>query len=239
MTTRVVVVSDDDVNRIGLSAVLGAHPQIEIEGGVRHDQAASRVEWSAIDVVVVDADDAHNRVDQFPGVETLETLRRHLRSPRTKFIALTNEYSHDALRIRMREAGANAMHPRAALGLADPLHRAVLSPVSSLDRIPDPLDIEQLIRIGVSRWSRVNAGVRFVNEYPRPLVDGRVAGPRSRAWLRWRTEFNKRANLNPVTADGRPPERNSLTPSLSQICRFYHWATRFQSPGTADLRLAS
>jgi len=47
------------------------------------------------------------------------------------------------------------------------------------------------------------------------------------------------ANLNPVTSDGRLPERNTLTPSLPQIFRFYHWATRFQSTYSADMRLAS
>ena len=233
MAARVVVVSDDDVNRVGLTAVLAAHPQIEADIGVRHDQVRSRVAWAALDAVIVDVDDAHNRADQFPGVETVEMVRRHLPPRRTRVIALTNEYHHDALRIRMREAGADALYPRPTFGLADTLYRAVLSPPSGWDGIPDPLDFEQLVRIGVGRWSRVNAGVRFINDNPRPMIEGRVAGPRSRAWLRWRGEFNKVARLNPVTADGRAPERNTEVPSLPQIFRFYQWATRFQSPVTA------
>ncbi|MBO0730419.1 MAG: response regulator transcription factor [Acidimicrobiaceae bacterium] len=239
MAAKVLVVSDDDVNRTGLTAVLAAHAQIETEVGVRHDQAASHVDWARFDVVIVDADDAHSPADQFPGVATVETIRRHQRSQQTKVVALTNEYFHDALRIRMREAGADTMHRRATIGLSDQLYRVVLAPLSDRDRIPDPWDLEQMVRIGVSRWSRVNAGVRFIKEHPRPLVEGRVAGRRSRAWLRWRGEFNKAANLNPVTADGRPPERNPVAPSLPQIFRFYQWATRFQSSGIAHIRLAS
>ena len=41
---RVVAVGDNDVNPIGLTAVLAAHPGIEVETGRRHFETASGAE---------------------------------------------------------------------------------------------------------------------------------------------------------------------------------------------------
>ena len=54
----------------------------------------------------------------------------------------------------------------------------------------------------------------------------RRGADRSRSWARMRYSFNDVARLNPVNADGRPPERRQEAPSLTQIERFVRWATR-------------
>lgn len=61
--------------------------------------------------------------------------------------------------------------------------------------------------------------------------------PRSRKWLRLRQEFNEEARLNPVTADGRIPDRPQALPSLPQIARFLEWATRTKPEPSRTIQL--
>jgi hypothetical protein len=177
-----------------------------------------------VDVVVVDAADERLDGDQFPGVGVVELVRQRRSSVQTTVVVVTGHFFNDALRRRMKEAGADFFFHRSEVQDAARLRQVVLHP--DLDcGVPDVADPETLVRLGIGRSTRVNDAVRFGTEaglVGRPVSHG---GPRSRAWMRLRRAFNDVARLQPTTADGRPTER-AEEPSRPQIARMLDWATR-------------
>jgi hypothetical protein len=105
--------------------------------------------------------------------------------------------------------------------------------VSHPDRVSAPVaacsDIEAMFRHGVTEHTRVNRAVAFARERRLMHLLATRPEPRSRAWLRLRRDFNHEARLNPVTNDGRTPDRAQDYPSLPQISRFLTWATKVKT----------
>ena len=138
-------------------------------------------------------------------------------------VVVTGHFFDDAVRRRMREAHADLFFHRTEVQDADRLVEIVLDPERWRQGVPDPVDPEHMMRLGVSSTTQVNEAVRHARDSgwgtaPPP--------PRSRAWVRLREEFDRVARLTPITSDGRPPDRRQDTPSLPQIERFLQWATR-------------
>lgn len=231
MAIRVVVVDDDDINRRGMAGLLGECPDIQVVAELSHDQAMSWTDcWRTIDVALVDAADDRAPGDQFPGVSVVEVIRRHAGRSRPTIVVVTGHFFDDAVRRRMREAQADFFYHRSELGDVRVLRQVVLRPEAHR-RVPSPDDAEDEHRQGVTDATRVNRAVAFAQErdLERSLSDRPV--PRSRAWGRLRREFNREARLNPVTADGRQPDRQQDLPSLPQIARFLAWATKVKTRG--------
>jgi CheY-like chemotaxis protein len=227
MPKRVVVVDDDDISRRGLAELLADRPELEVAGSMVHDDALEwDVEWDSIDIAIVDAADSRRFDDHFPGVGVVDHIRRRRSREQTMVIVLTGHFFDDAVRRRMREAEADFFYHRSELQEATDLYRAILDPDQARSGVPDSTDPEAQFRLGVVSGTRINEAVGFSRSTGLDEALVNRGGTRSRSWSRLRTSFNDVAHLNPVNADGTPPERHQRDPSLTQIERFLNWATR-------------
>jgi CheY-like chemotaxis protein len=227
MTVHVAVVDDDDITLLGSTAILDKCPGIEVEASVSHEAALDGAfSWDGIDVVLVDASDRRFSDDHFPGVLVVQRIRASRTSQQTRVIVLTGVMFDDAIRRRMREAGADFYYHRSELLDAAVLCRVVLQPEAS---VPEPEDVERLFRLGIGDSTRVNEAVQAARD--EGLLSGESVGGRGRDRIRRRERFARRAGLHVVTADGRPPDREQQAPSLPQIDRFLRWATRLRELG--------
>ncbi len=217
---------DDDLSRRGIAELLGDRSELKVVDSFTHVQAMDRPRWDDIDVVMVDAADERLGGDQFPGVEVVETIRLHGGS-RAKVHVVTGHFFDDAIRRRMREAGADFFHNRLDLHDTSVLYGAVLD-AGDVTRtgVPAESDPETTFRLGVTEATRVNRAVRYAEGHPVQEDVGGGGGRRSRAKLHYRLRFARETGLNPVNADGRPPDREQDAPSLPQIQRFLEWATK-------------
>jgi CheY-like chemotaxis protein len=224
--TRVVIVDDDELWRVKTAELLADRPGLVVEAAATHDVAAGWVdEWRTVDVAIVDAGDIRRQDDQFPGVGVVRQARRHGRE-RMVVMVVTGHFLDDALRWRMREAGADYFHHRSDVQDADSLYQAVVHPALDRRGVPDILDPETAFRVGVVRGTRLNAGLDFAVQHDLVHRRNEQRSPRSRQWARWRREFNEVTRLHTVNADGTAPDRDQSDPSYDQIGRFYRWATR-------------
>lgn len=227
---RVALVDDDEISRVGMAEILRRDPRVEVVAATDHDGALEALgEWGPLDVVVVDAADPRRDDDHFPGVEVVHRVRRSDPAGRTTIVVVTGHFFHDAVRRRMREARADLFFHRTEVQDGARLLRIVLTPDKWRNQVPEPVDPEHLRRLGVSADTRVNAAIHHVLATGWPGTE--PPAPRSRAWVRLRRELDRVARLTPTTSDGRPPDRRQDTPSLPQIERFLHWATRAEHPG--------
>jgi DNA-binding NarL/FixJ family response regulator len=227
MRKRVVVVDDDDISRRGLAELLADRPEIEVAASFVHASALEwDSEWDTIDIAIVDAADSRRIDDHFPGVAVVDHIRRRRSSDQTMVVVLTGHFFDDAVRRRMREAQADFFYHRSELQESGDLYRAILNPEQARAGVPDEMDPESQFKLGVVRSTRINEAIRYSRSTGlEDLLTGREGG-RSRSWSRLRASFNDVAHLNPVNADGTPPERRQRDPSLTQIERFLNWATR-------------
>lgn len=227
MRTRVVVVDDDELSRRGIAEWLKDRAEIELVGAISHDEAkALDSEWDSIDVAIVDAADDTRDYDQFPGVRVVDLIRQRRSAAETTVIVITERFFDDAIRRRMREAKADFFFHRSELKLGSALQDAVLHPERARAGVPDVQDPEGLFLHGVVESTRVNKGVDFARDSGLQGALAKRGATRSRVWTRIRREFNDRARLSRVNADGTLPERDLEAPSLPQIKRFLDWATR-------------
>ena len=225
---QVVVVDDDDVSRRGMASLLGECPQVRVLAALSHTEALGWGDWCGVQVVLVDAADRRARDDHFPGVRVVEQIR--LQRPRDEItvIVVTGHFFNDAVRRRMREAGADFFYHRSELADARVLYEVVLDPDPERG-IPDPEDSEEEFRRGVTGSTRVNRAVAYAVEQGLPdVLAGRRQLPQRRL-QRLRRDFNREARLNPITVDGLAPERVQEHPSLKQIGRFLAWAMKASS----------
>ena len=227
MRKRVVVIDDDDISRRGLTELLADRPELEVAGSLVHYEALEwDAEWDTIDIAIVDAADSRRADDHFPGVGVVDHIRRRRSSDQTMVIVLTGHFFDDAVRRRMREARADFFYHRSELQESADLYEAILHPEKARSGVPESTDPEAQFRLGVVSGTRINDAVRYSGSTG---LEGKLIGrqgDRSRSWSRLRTSFNDVAHLNPVNADGTPPERLQRDPSLTQIERFLNWATR-------------
>lgn len=235
---RVVVVDNDDVNRGGLTVVLGASPHITVVAAVTHQEAMDRETlWHDADVVIIDPADYRQEGDQFPGVAAVRQIRAIRSSGDLIIIVITGHYFNDALRRRMREAQADYYYHRADVADAARLREIVLCAGrarGARGNLPAPADPEALIKLGVTDSTRVNRAVKYALEIGLERELRERKEPRSRRWLRLRHGFNAEARLTPMTSDGRLPDRRQDVPSLPQITRFLQWAMKIKSDGVAN-----
>lgn len=220
---RVAIVDDDEISQRGLASILADTAGVDVTAVMTHaDARQSEGRWEDVEVVVVDAADERDPLDQFPGVAVVEQVRRRRSAAQTTVLVLTGHFFDPALRRRMREAGADFLYHRGDLVSADALRQAVIHP-AQLRPLEVPGDLDELVRHGVSGATRVNLAVNFAAE--RALVGGSGG---SRAQSRARREFNQVARLSPMNRDGLPPNRDQTEPSRVQIHRFLQWATRIK-----------
>jgi CheY-like chemotaxis protein len=230
MRKRVVVVDDDDISRRGLTELIADRSELEVVGSLVHDEALEwDAEWDAVDIAIVDAADSRRDDDHFPGVVVVDHIRRRRSREQTMVIVLTGHFFDDAVRRRMREAEADYFYHRSDLQDSADLFRAILHPEKERSGVPEENDSEAQFRLGVLSTTRINDAVRYSDSTGLRAKLGARNGDRSRSWSRLRTSFNDVAHLNPVNADGTPPERTQRDPSLTQIERFLHWATRVKN----------
>jgi DNA-binding NarL/FixJ family response regulator len=228
-TLRVAIVDDDEVNRRGMGALLSGEGRVRVVAELSHAQAlAWDREWEEVDVLLIDAADERAALDHFPGVTVVERLRSRRSRAETRVVVYTGHFFDDAVRRRMREAGADAFYHRSELGSGRAVREAVLGGEAPRP-VPEPADPELEFRHGITEETRVNLAVRFALERELPARLGQRPRPRSRSWARLRREFNRVARLTAVTVDGRPPDRPQELPSLAQIARFLAWATRVKA----------
>jgi len=223
MRKRIVIVDDDDIQRRGMAEYLADRPELDVVGVLDHDEALLwDHEWDGVDIALVDAADPLRENDQFPGVQVADRIRKRRSSEQTKVIVVTGQFFDDAVRRRMREAGADYFYHRADLHRKEGLYKAVLQ--SERSGIPDDLDPQSIIRMGVGRTTRVNDAVRLSESRDAQTPRNR----RSRAWTNYRRTFNQVARLHPMNTDGTPPHREQEEPSITQIERFLNWATKIK-----------
>jgi CheY-like chemotaxis protein len=227
MRTRVAIVDDDDIQRRGMAEYLADRPEVEVVGILDHSDALRwEEEWDTVDIALVDAADPSQLVDQFPGVEVTDHIRRRRSSEQTKVIIVTGHFFDDAVRRRMREAGADYFYHRPDLHRKEGLYEAVLFPERANSGVPDDLDFPAIIRLGVGKSTRINEAVKFAKNSEAHTSRSH----RSRAWNTYRRTFNQVARLQPMNTDGTPPDREQTEPSMTQIDRFLRWATRIKGP---------
>lgn len=224
MITRVAVVDDDEITRVGTVAVLSAHDEIQVVGSYTHADAP--IDWSGVDVAVVDASDHRCHHDHFPGVAVAQAIKAD-RASRCTVVVITGVLFDDAVRRRMREAGADFYYHRSELADAAMLVEIVLA---RCDRqpVPEPSDPEALFRLGITHRTRVNDAVAVAQAMGLTSGDAGLV-QRGRERTQRRVAFNQQARLSPVTASGQPPDRPQDAPSLPQIDRFLRWATALRT----------
>jgi len=223
--TAVAVVDDEAITRKGTASELEGQPGIDSVRTYTHDDAMRlpAATWLLFDVVVVDAGDPR-KDDQFPGVHVVEALRSATPSRHPLVIVVTGHFFHDALRKRMREAGADLYYHRSDFAEEGSLLRAVLGPRGDSTGVPEPRRSESLFRMGVGDGSRVNAGLHWIDEHGG--VTGMFVGASRYSAYALRKTFNEIARLDARNRDGTRPDRNQDVPSRHHIARFHHWATR-------------
>lgn len=228
MAASIVVIDADEIARTGFQVLLERHTCTGEIVALGHDQALARTDWDQVHVVVIDPVDIRRPGDQVPGAAVVEHIRSCSRPDRPRIVVISSHQPDDVVRLRLREAGADAYFHRSQVREADRLFDAVFHPVDD-EQIPPPVDTEALHRLGINARSRINAGVRAAIE-ERLVPEAGWVGPRGRDRFARRARFNQQALLQPVSADGLVPERPQEVPSLAQVQRFVLWATRVAPP---------
>lgn len=100
--TRILIVDDQEVIRVGLRAILERHPGFEVVGDVGDGlQAVSLLAELAVDVVLMDI-----RMPGIDGVEATRRIRALYPADRLRLIILTT-FDHDRNVFEALRAGAN------------------------------------------------------------------------------------------------------------------------------------
>ena len=125
---RIAVVDDDMWVRTGRVSTLES-AGLTVVMACDHDQAlAGDDQWTDVDVVLVDAWDASQEWDRFPGVRVVESVRRVRSSNETLVIVISGHVTNELLRLRMAEAGADFFYGHGELRNLDDLLQAIRSP---------------------------------------------------------------------------------------------------------------
>lgn len=156
---RVAVVDDDLWVRSGRASAL-ASAGFEVVFECDHEEALSdRVAWESVDVVLLDAWDAEQEWDRFPGVGVVETIRRSQRSAQILIIVISGHATNELLRLRMAEAGADFFYAHSELRTREELVDAIGNPDAARR---SQAAGERLAALGVSPSSRLNAGLHDI-----------------------------------------------------------------------------
>lgn len=229
---RVRVVDDRDGLRTSIRVALEACPDINVVDTMDHSTALQpNLCWDGIDVVIVDAADDRKADDQFPGVAVVERIRSSPLNRQPNVIVVTGYAVHDGLRVRMREAGADWFLHRTNID-AD-IVRAVQTPRSDFNGVPDPVDRGQLEEMGWNSRSKINDAIRWAIETNQ--INGLRPSTR-RALQAARRTFTELTKVDPRNNNGTSPQRRYRgrpvrqdAVSAAQANRLLRWATKINN----------
>jgi hypothetical protein len=115
-----------------------------------------------VDVVLVDAWDASQAWDRFPGVRVVESVRRVRSRDETLVIVISGHITNELLRLRMAEAGADFFYGHGELRNLDDLLHAIRSPDEARRARPGPST--KVAALGISSSSQLNAALHDIEE---------------------------------------------------------------------------
>jgi len=202
---QVAIVDDDLWVRHGRAGALSKLPGYKVVELSPREAMAYGSSWAKIDVALVDAHDATEPFDRFPGVRVVEAIRAHEAQSPTLIIVISGHFSNAFLRLRMAEAGADYFYRHQDVKNLDLLLGAINSPNPA--RRVQPPDPAVLAKLGLGPSSRPNAALHFLES--EGLVDA-FDGRRSqktlalsrRSIMKVRREMARLAGLSPATPIG-------------------------------------
>jgi CheY-like chemotaxis protein len=198
---KVAIVDDDLWARLGRATGLAGASGYEVVEMAPRPAMAFAEGWDCVDVALVDAHDATEPFDRFPGVRVVEAIRERRDAGSTLVVVITGHSENAFLRLRMAEAGADFLYRHEDV-------RDLRHLVSVIER-PDPgrrvarPDDAVLERLGLGPGSRPNAALRFLEKEG---LEGVFDGQRSqkaldlsrRSIMRVRHEVARLADLSPT-----------------------------------------
>lgn len=220
---RVAIVDDEYWIRVGRQAGLSSFEDFDVVAVVDHNGALD-VDWSGVDIAIVDAHDPLRKWDRYPGVGVVETIRRS-RSPDETTIIITSGRMFDPLlRLRMAEAGADFFYSH--LDAPDPASLADLLRHQDGAHSAAFGDGRELGALGLRTWSRPNEALHWIEDSGanRFFTDQgtQKSAPASRRVLsRARDEVARLARLDPSLGD---PERRPGDVTWRDVVRFVNRA---------------
>ena len=213
---RVAIVDDDPWVREGRASALARTGEVEVVECTDHGGALRRPGWHDIDVLLLDAHDANAGFDRFAGVRVVELVRRDGTPDHPRIVVLTGHALNDLLRIRMAEAGADALYPHSTVRTVE----ALLAVVRGELPLPTPSADEARRRAGLApharvndavEWAERNLGAEALTEQPQKNLDvsrRRVITARSRV--------SGMAGMSPSGGSRRLPEWKAIVSFLQR-----------------------
>ncbi|MHB8219307.1 MAG: helix-turn-helix domain-containing protein [Acidimicrobiales bacterium] len=230
---RVAIVDDDLWVRHGRAAALGREPGYEVIEMSPREAIAFGASWAEIDVALVDAHDATEPFDRFPGVRVVEAIRSDPGENPTLIIVISGHFGNAFLRLRMAEAGADYFYRHQDVKSLDLLLAAIEKPDPARRvRTPEP---SVLAKLGLGPRSRPNAALHFLED--EGLVDV-FEGRRSqktlalsrRSIMRVRREMARLAGLSPASPVSA--SRRLDAPEWRAVVEFVNRARGVERRGT-------
>jgi DNA-binding NarL/FixJ family response regulator len=161
--TRVAIVDDDYWALEGQRARLANVAGLEVVTTASHAEAAEwSCQWDDVDAAVIDAFDASETFDRFPGVGVVESVRRRRTSTDTTVIVVSGHMNNQLLKQRLFEAGADYLYHRIDIQTLDSLVAAITSPAP--DRQSSAAEPKALRDLGLRPGSRPNAAIAAVRD---------------------------------------------------------------------------
>ncbi len=159
---RVAIVDDDIWVRAGRQSALES-AGLQVVLACAHEEALDRRDaWADVDVVLLDAWDAEQEWDKFPGVRVVEAIRRSEDGIGALVIVISGHATNEILRLRMAEAGADFFYAHSELRTREDLLEAILNPDQA--RRSRSEASAPLIDLGLSLASRLNAALHDIEE---------------------------------------------------------------------------
>jgi DNA-binding NarL/FixJ family response regulator len=230
----VVIVDDDLWVRHGRATALGEVPGFDVVEMSPREAMAFGDGWAGVDVALVDAHDASEPFDRFPGVRVVEAVRAHPGPDPTLVIVISGHFGNAFLRLRMAEAGADYFYRHQDVKDLDLLLRAIHSP-DPAHRVQAPA-ADVLARLGLGPNSRPNAALHFLEEEGMlDVFDGRRAqkalSVSRRSIMRVRREMARLAGLTPINP--LSASRQLDAPEWRAVVEFVNRARGVERRGTS------